>query len=62
MSEYVWQTGDDADPRPRKRNDDLLDADRYMHELLQKVPRHVRPRWINLDFPPLGRPALITDR
>ena len=62
MSEYVWQSGDDPDPKPRKRNDDLLDADRYMHELLQQAPRPVRPRWINLDFPPLGRPALITDR
>ena len=39
MGEYVWQSGDDPDPRPRKRNDDLLDADRYMHELLQQLPR-----------------------
>ena len=40
MSEYVWeQREDDPDPKPRKRNDDLLDADRYMHELLQQVPR-----------------------
>ena len=62
MSEYVWQSGDDPDPRPRKRHDDLLDADRYMHELLQQAPRPVRPHWINLDFPPFGRPALITDR
>ena len=36
MTEYVWQTGDDPDPRPRKKNDDLLDADRYLHELAQK--------------------------
>ncbi len=42
MQEYVWQTGDDPDPKPRKRNDDLLDADRYMHELLQQVPRPAR--------------------
>ena len=42
MQEYVWQTGDDPDPKPRKRNDDLLDADRYMHELLQQVPTPTR--------------------
>ena len=38
MSEYVWQTGDDPDPKPRKKHDDLLDADRYMHELFQQAP------------------------
>ncbi|MDE2966514.1 MAG: phage terminase large subunit [Chloroflexota bacterium] len=43
MSEYVWdQREDDPDPRPRKKNDDLLDADRYMHELIPptRIPRH----------------------
>ncbi|MDE2988444.1 MAG: phage terminase large subunit [Chloroflexota bacterium] len=50
MSEYVWQSGDDPDPRPRKRNDDLLDADRYMHELLQQLPRPFRTQTFRL-FP-----------
>ena len=43
MSEYVWQSDDDPEPKPRKKNDDLLDADRYMHELAQKGPPPVSP-------------------
>ncbi len=61
MSEYVWQTGDDPDPRPRKRHDDLLDADRYMHELVQQLPRPFRPRRIKNTPLQFGRAALITD-
>jgi len=57
MSEYVWQSGDDPDPKPRKQNDDLLDADRYMHELLQQVPRPFRRRQVQIVQPPLGRDA-----
>ena len=57
MSEYVWQSGDDPDPRPRKQHDDLLDADRYMHELLQQVPSPYRPRRVQIVQPPLGRDA-----
>ncbi len=61
MSEYVWQTGDDPDPKPRKRNDDLLDADRYMHELVQQLPRPFRPRRIKNTPLQFGRAALMTD-
>ena len=43
MSEYVWQAGDDPDPRPRKKNDDLLDADRYLHELAAQRPAGGNP-------------------
>ncbi|MDE2745068.1 MAG: phage terminase large subunit [Chloroflexota bacterium] len=57
MSEYVWQSGDDPDPKPRKQNDDLIDADRYMHELLQQVPRPFRRRRVQIVQPPLGRDA-----
>ena len=57
MSEYVWQSGDDPDPRPRKRNDDLLDADRYMHELLQQLPRPFRSQSIPITFIRRSRPA-----
>ena len=40
VSEYVWALSEDgAEPKPRKRNDDLLDADRYMHEHVQQAPR-----------------------
>ena len=35
--EYLWNHNDaDPEPKPRKRDDDLLDADRYMHELIQQ--------------------------
>ncbi|MCY3569401.1 MAG: hypothetical protein OXH38_12280 [Chloroflexi bacterium] len=58
MSEYVWeQREDDPDPRPRKRNDDLLDADRYMHELVESIPRPVRPGSIRLPQFQYGRVA-----
>ena len=34
MREYQWdQATTDHSPKPKKRNDDLVDADRYMHEL-----------------------------
>ena len=34
MREYQWdQSTTDHSPKPKKRNDDLVDADRYMHEL-----------------------------
>ncbi|MCY4618570.1 MAG: phage terminase large subunit [Chloroflexi bacterium] len=54
MQEYVWQTGDDPDPKPRKKNDDLLDADRYMHELLQQVPHPTGRPGIQLIHSPRG--------
>ena len=44
VGEYVWEhRQDDPDPKPRKRHDDLLDADRYMHELLARIPAKRRP-------------------
>ena len=55
MSEYVWQSNDDPDPKPRKKNDDLLDADRYMHELAQKASRPTRR--VAIVTPYVGRPA-----
>ena len=33
MRAYRWQSKPGASPKPVKRNDDLLDADRYLHEL-----------------------------
>ena len=49
MLDYQWQPpSDGASPRPTKRNDDLLDADRYMHELAAKPPFKV------------GRIAIVT--
>ncbi len=45
ISEYVWDhREDDPDPKPRKRYDDLLDADRYMHELIEQSTRRSRRR------------------
>ena len=52
VSEYVWEhSTDNPDPKPRKRNDDLLDADRYMHELIRKAPNPNPPKFI-LTAPP----------
>ena len=40
MREYQWdQSTTDHSPKPKKRNDDLLDADRYMHEIATQQPR-----------------------
>ncbi len=40
MREYQWdQSTTDQSPKPKKRNDDLLDADRYMHEIATQQPR-----------------------
>ena len=56
ISEYVWEhREDDPDPRPRKRHDDLLDADRYMHELLQMSP----PQPLNQSLPPIVPPTVV---
>ena len=58
MGEYVWeQREDDPDPKPRKRNDDLLDADRYMHEVLQQVPRSTKGPEIMILNGPRGKMA-----
>ena len=57
IQEYVWQSGDDPNPKPRKRHDDLLDADRYMHELLQQVTARTRPPNFEIVFARRGRAA-----
>ncbi|MCY3733788.1 MAG: hypothetical protein OXG42_05865, partial [Chloroflexi bacterium] len=58
MGEYVWeQREDDPDPKPRKRNDDLLDADRYMHELLQQIPRSLKLPEVRFVQAPRGKMA-----
>ena len=37
MRDYQWdQAGSGDRPKPKKRDDDLVDADRYMHELASK--------------------------
>ena len=60
MREYRWAQESGASPRPVKKLDDLLDADRYMHELVQR-PRIFRPRRIKNTPLQFGRAALITD-
>ena len=43
MREYQWdlKSGEQS-PKPKKVNDDLLDADRYMHELTILKPFRTR--------------------
>ena len=54
MREYQWANSKtDQSPKPRKRNDDLIDADRYMHELTVKPAR----RRVMIVTPPVGSPA-----
>ncbi len=60
MREYRWAQESGASPRPVKKLDDLLDADRYMHELAQR-PRIFRPRRIKNTPLQFGRAALMTD-
>ena len=56
MREYQWdQSTIDQQPRPTKRNDDLLDADRYMHEIANQPVRR-RTKFI-LTTPVRGRDA-----
>ena len=37
MREYRWKHQDAVRPEPRGKDDDLLDADRYLHELAETV-------------------------
>ena len=39
MREYRWTNRSNHSPEPRKQNDDLLDADRYLHELAHTQPQ-----------------------
>jgi hypothetical protein len=39
MREYRWKLSNAHSPEPHRKNDDLLDADRYLHELAQLAPR-----------------------
>ena len=59
--EYLWNHNDaDPEPKPRKRNDDLLDADRYMHELIQQSPRPLKTTF-QIITPSRGRDARWRD-
>ena len=60
MRQYQWNQSRarQADPKPRKRDDDLLDADRYMHELVEHQPPPA-PSQIEITTPRRGRPALL---
>ncbi len=56
MSNYQWLRSQTNPARPRKKDDDLLDADRYMHELATQL----KPRWpkpMSLVIHPAGRPG-----
>lgn len=55
MREYQWERPDDAQPQPKKHNDDLLDADRYCHELAVRQP--VKWSQVEIVTPERGRPA-----
>ncbi len=56
MREYQWdRSAPEHAPRPRKRNDDLLDADRYMHEFSLSMPTF--PSRITIPSPPRGQDA-----
>ena len=56
MQEYQWdQKASVQSPRPKKRNDDLVDADRYMHELATQGSSGRRP--VVLTAPARGRDA-----
>ena len=57
MSEYQWQRPDDHQPQPRKRNDDLLDADRYCHELAQTRTQPQAHPHVTIVTPQRGRLA-----
>ncbi len=56
MREYQWdQSTTDQSPKPKKRNDDLVDADRYMHELATSERAKRTP--FRLSTPSRGRDA-----
>ena len=55
MREYRWNLREGGEPKPVKRQDDLLDADRYLHELAQEKPEAL-PR-IEVVHAPRGRLA-----
>jgi len=56
IREYQWdRSAPDHAPRPLKRHDDLLDADRYMHELV--VQNHSSPGVVRIELPPRGQVA-----
>ncbi len=55
MREYRWNLREGGEPKPVKRRDDLLDADRYLHELAQEKPEAL-PR-IEVVHAPRGRLA-----
>ncbi len=62
MREYQWRDPRAANPQPRDRDDDLLDADRYCHELAQP---QLEPPTTRIEFfhlPPLDRGRIASMR
>ena len=57
IQDYHWERNNgDQTPRPRKRNDDLVDADRYMHELAAQQGR-IRTQPVVIVRPTVGHDA-----
>ncbi|MDE2891503.1 MAG: phage terminase large subunit [Chloroflexota bacterium] len=57
MREYRWALREGGEPKPVKRQDDLLDADRYLHELAQERPRAGALPQVIISNGPRGRMA-----
>lgn len=57
MREYRWALREGGEPKPVKRQDDLLDADRYLHELAQERPRAEAMPQVIISNGPRGRMA-----
>ena len=57
MREYRWALREGGEPKPVKRQDDLLDADRYLHELAQERPRAEALPQVIIATGPRGRMA-----
>ena len=56
MLDYQWEpSNSERAQRPHKRDDDLVDADRYMHELATE--RRARPRALAIQRATIGRDA-----
>ncbi len=62
MREYQWRDPRAANPQPRDRDDDLLDADRYCHELAQPRPQAPTTRIEFFHLPPLDRGRIASMR
>ena len=58
--DYQWQRSQSQPIKPRKKNDDLLDADRYMHELALKATSADQPTILHPHRMALPRPLAKT--